>query len=326
MGIVRFAAMILTCPECASRYFVDDSKVGPAGRVVRCAACGHRWTAHNEEATDLFEDPENPSLASRAGAETAAAAEGDDQPANETVEEPPVSALPGEELPKVFRARADAERRLREATVTGIIWAGMAAVMAVLVIGALIFRIDIVRIMPGTAGAYAAVGLPVNTVGLVIDGGSIKAQPLMKEGHAAVTVTGAIRNITEHAVVAPALRVELLNGEGKRVSGQLAAAHDAKIPPGEVRHFSVTFLDPPRTAKDLRIGFATEEGGGVKASIHPESGHEKGAEGHGEKPDVALRGAQETSAASEAAGQAAPGHESGDKTVPADSHEPAHHE
>lgn len=316
--------MILTCPECASRYFVDDSKVGPAGRVVRCAACGHRWTARNEEATDLFEDPENPSLASRGDSETATAS-AEAQPQSEAVEEPPVSALPGEELPKVFRARADAERRLREATVTGIVWAGMAAVMAALVIGALIFRIDIVRILPGTAGAYAAVGLPVNTVGLVIDRGSIKAQPVMKDGHAAVTVTGAIRNITEHAVVAPALRVELLNGEGKRVSGQLAAARDAKIPPGEVRHFSVTFLDPPRTAKDLQIGFANEEGG-VKASIHPPAGHEKGAEGHGEKPDVALRGAQETSAASEAAGHAPPGHESGDKTVPTASHEPAHHE
>jgi predicted Zn finger-like uncharacterized protein len=316
--------MILTCPECASRYFVDDSRVGPEGRVVRCAACGHRWTARNEDATDLFEDPENPSLASRVDAD-AASASAQEQPPPEAAEEPPVSALPGEELPKVFRARADAERRLREATVTGIIWAGMAAVMAALVIGALIFRIDIVRILPGTAGAYAAVGLPVNTVGLVIDRGSIKAQPLMKDGHAAVTVTGAIRNITEHAVAAPALRVELLNGQGKRVSGQLAAAHDAKIPPGEVRHFSITFMDPPSTAKDLQIGFATEEGG-VKASIHPAKDHEKAAAGHEEKPDVALRGAQETSAASEAAGHAPPGHESGDKTVPTASHEPAHHE
>lgn len=317
--------MILTCPECASRYFVDDSKVGPEGRVVRCAACGHRWTARNEEAaTDLFEDSESPSLASRSDPEAAPASAGE-PPETEAVEEPPVSALPGEELPKVFRARADAQRRLREATVTGVIWAGVAAVMAALVIGALIFRIDIVRILPGTAGAYAAVGLPVNTVGLVIDRGSIKAQPLMKDGHAAVTVTGAIRNITEHPVVAPTLRVELLNGEGKRVSGQLAAARDAKIPPGEVRHFSVTFLDPPRTAKDLQIGFATDEGA-VKASIPPSAAHEKGAEGHGEKPDVALRGAQETSAASEAAGHAPPGRESGDKTVLTDSHEPAHHE
>ncbi|USQ94322.1 zinc-ribbon domain-containing protein [Caulobacter sp. RL271] len=58
--------MILTCPECASRYFVDDSKVGSAGRVVRCASCGHRWTARNEEAVDLFETPEASALGGQA--------------------------------------------------------------------------------------------------------------------------------------------------------------------------------------------------------------------------------------------------------------------
>ncbi len=323
--------MILTCPECASRYFVDDSKVSAAGRVVRCASCGARWTARNEdEPTDLFDDPEPPTLASQlASAEQipVAALEGEVE-----AEEPPVSALPGEELPKVFRARADAERRLRAATATGVIWAGMAATMAVMVIGALIFRIDVVRIMPGSAGAYAAVGLPVNTVGLVIDRDSIKAQPSMKDGHAAVTITGTIRNITEHEVTAPPLRVELMSKDDTRVAGQLAAAADAKIPPGQIRHFSITFLDPPRTAKDLQIGFATEPGAAkaVKTALKTAHG---GENGHGAAPEMDLRGAQDAPAApaapaseAEAAGHETPGHESGNETSPSASHEPAHHE
>ncbi|MBO9544283.1 MJ0042-type zinc finger domain-containing protein [Caulobacter sp.] len=317
MGSVRFAAMILTCPECASRYFVDDSKVGSAGRVVRCASCGNSWTARSEEPLDLFDDPETPTLASQVESadqlpETVAA----------EAEDAPVSALPGEELPKVFRARADAERRLREATATGVIWAGMAAAMAVVVVAALIFRIDVVKILPGSAGAYAAVGLPVNTVGLVIDRSSIKAQPSMQDGHAAVTITGSIRNITEHPVLSPPLRVELLSKDDKRVAGQLAAAADAKIPPGEVRHFSITFLDPPRSAKDLQIGFATEPGAAkaVKTAL-------KKPDEHGAEPELALRGAQEAPAEHEAAGQEPSGHESGEATPPpADSHEPAHHE
>lgn len=308
--------MILTCPECASRYFVDDSKVGAAGRVVRCASCGHRWNARREAPVDdLFDEPEPPTLASQVES-----AEQLPEPAE--AEEPPVSALPGEELPKVFRARADAERRLREATATGVIWAGMAAVMAVVVVAALIFRIDVVKILPGSAGAYAAVGLPVNTVGLVIDRDSIKAQPVMEDGHAAVTITGTIRNITEHDVLAPPLRVELLNKQEKRVAGQLAAAADARIPPGQVRHFSITFLNPPRTAKDLQIGFATEAGAAkaVKAAL-------KTPEGHGGEPQLDLRGAQDAPAGHEAAGQEPPGHESGEETSPpSDSHEPAHHE
>jgi predicted Zn finger-like uncharacterized protein len=308
--------MILTCPECASRYFVDDSKVGSAGRVVRCASCGHRWTARNEEPTDLFDEPSaaamagDPAMAALDAAATAGAA-------SEPEPEPPVSALPGEELPKVFRARADAERRLREATTTGVVWAGMAAAMASMVVGALIFRIDMVRLWPATAGAYASVGLPVNTVGLVIE--NIKAEPSLEDGHAAVTITGVMRNITDHAVIAPPLRVELRNAKDKRVAGRIAAAADPKIPPSEIRHFAITILDPPRTAKDLVIDFAVEPGAAkaVKAALKTPAAHAD--------PELSLRGAQDAPAEADAAGHEPSGHETG-APPPSDSHEPAHHE
>jgi len=310
--------MILTCPECASRYFVDDSKVGAAGRVVRCASCGHRWTAHNEEAIDLFDDPPSALTApppTPVVEEPVAAAESEP--------EPPVSALPGEELPKVFRARADAERRLKAATATGVIWAGMAAVMGLMLVSAIIFRMDVVKLMPSTAGAFASVGLPVNTVGLVIDRESLKAQPSLEEGHAAVTITGVMRNITEHPVTAPPLRVELRNDKDKRVAGRIAAAADPTIPPGETRHFAITFRDPPRTARDVVIGFATEPGAAnlVKTVMK--------AEHHApETPQLDLRGAQDAAVPGEAAGHEAPGHETAapEAPPPSDSHEPAHHD
>jgi predicted Zn finger-like uncharacterized protein len=37
--------VILTCSKCATRYHVDPSSLGAEGRTVRCAGCGHRWTA-----------------------------------------------------------------------------------------------------------------------------------------------------------------------------------------------------------------------------------------------------------------------------------------
>lgn len=307
--------MILTCPECASRYFVDDFKVGPTGRAVRCAGCGNRWTARNEDALDLSEAAS--SVPSDAGAFDAEAPSPDDF-------ETPVNELPGEELPKVFRARADAERRLREAKTTGIVWGGMVAAMVVILVVASVFRINVAHLWPSTAGAYAFARMPVNNVGLVVEG--LKAEPSMQDGHAAITITGVLRNITDRPVKTPPLKVALLNEHDKRVAGTLAAAPDPLIPPGQIRHFSVTLMDPPRTANVLEIGFALEPGEARKAGAPPQ------VEKVSDHAEPLLRGAQAQPAelaagagpavdAMQGAGHEGPGHETGAvEPAPADHH------
>jgi predicted Zn finger-like uncharacterized protein len=311
--------MILTCPECASRYFVDDSKVGSAGRVVRCAACGNSWTARNDDALDLFEEPSaadlaaDPNLTALDGAANLA-----DDP------ETPVNQLPGEELPKVFRARADAERRLKEAKTTGVIWGGMVAVMVVMLVVAGVFRMNVAHLWPSTAGAYAFARMPVNNVGLVVE--DLKAEPMMQDGHAAIVVTGVLRNITDHQVAAPPLRVALLNEHGKRVAGKLAAAADPLIPSSQTRHFAVTLLNPPRTANTLEIGFALEPGAakaaGPAAKAHKDSEHEapdlRGAQS---QPAEHAAGGEPALEEAQGAGHEAPGHETGAvEPAPADHH------
>ncbi|MEM9045267.1 MAG: zinc-ribbon domain-containing protein [Pseudomonadota bacterium] len=52
----------ISCPECDASYTVPDSAIGPKGRKVSCAKCGHNWHAMPPEAeplvlNELVEDP-----------------------------------------------------------------------------------------------------------------------------------------------------------------------------------------------------------------------------------------------------------------------------
>lgn len=264
--------MILTCPECATSYFVDESKIPPEGRMVKCASCAARWTAYpaepepEVELQDIAIEPVAPAP------EAALDAPAEDEP-----------GLTGEDLPKAFRAKADTNRRVREAAAMGVVWAGMAAMVVVLLVVSVVFRVDVVRLWPRTAGAYASVGLPVNSLGLTIEG--VKAEPSLQNGHAALAVSGMIRNIESRTIVTPPLRISLLDKNGKTVGAKIARAADPRIPPGETRHFTLTMLDPPTTAHDLEIAFAPE------AAAHaPPAEHAPKAAEHAEP---ALRGAAE---------------------------------
>ncbi|MGH6971378.1 MAG: MJ0042-type zinc finger domain-containing protein [Caulobacteraceae bacterium] len=125
--------MILTCPECATGYFVQDGQIGPGGRAVRCAACGARWTAFPDAPLDLVPPDEG------------AAADKD-------ADRPPADApAAADDLPRAFRGRAEEEKRLKRAAAAGVAWAGAAVVVAALLAAAVLMRESVVRAWPRTA-------------------------------------------------------------------------------------------------------------------------------------------------------------------------------
>ncbi len=243
--------MILTCPDCSTSYFVDDAKIPEQGRVVKCASCGNRWTARREAPAEPKSAPVEPIVADTPPAPV-------DQPSLDTaaVVAPEVepTGRAGEALPRAFRARADDTRRLREAAATGVVWAGMSAALALMIVVAVVFRVDVVRLWPSAAGAFASVGLPVNSVGLAIEG--VAFEPALQDGHAALSVSGMIRNIEDRTITAPPLQIRLLDKTGAAVATKIARAADPVIPPGETRHFAIALIDPPGSAADLEITFA----------------------------------------------------------------------
>jgi predicted Zn finger-like uncharacterized protein len=225
--------MILTCPECATRYFVGDEAVGDTGRTVRCTNCGKSWRAMGEPPLDL-RVAEDGALGRDAA--------------------PAAADLKATELPRAYRARVEETKRVREAAASGAVWAAIAAAFLLVVGAAMVFRIDVVRAVPRTASLYAALGMPVNQVGLTIE--RIQAQPALQDGRAALMVTGVVRNIRSKPVVSPPLRIALLDKAGKRVAARTARVTDPKVPPGGLRIFSVAMLDPPASAVDVEVTFA----------------------------------------------------------------------
>jgi hypothetical protein len=168
--------------------------------------------------------------------------------------EPDLAQTPAEELPKVFRKKAEAKRRTREAMTAGLVWGAMAAGLALLLLAAVVFRVQVVQLWPRTAGAYAAVRLTVNPLGVAPE--NIQVAPGLENGRAALIVTGAERNIDSRPRGPAPMRISLYDKAGARLLSRIVDLPGAPLGGGESRAFRVSFLDPPMAAAQVGVDFA----------------------------------------------------------------------
>jgi len=250
-GASDSTAMILTCPECATSYFVDDERVPAAGRLVKCSSCGARWTALKEAPSEPAPAPARPMPVREPEPFVPAAT--DDL---EVTPFDPVAAA---------TVRAARSAPGKEAAGKVVVWAVAAGVVVALIVGAIIFRGAIVRILPASQAAYAGVGLPVNTLGLVIE--NVHAQPVFQGGRPVLAVTGSIRSIRDETAAAPPIRISLLDRAGKAVAANIATPLDAHVPGRATRHFAISIIDPPASVHDLEVTFEARAKGIAPAAV-----------------------------------------------------------
>ena len=229
--------MILTCPSCATRYFVKDDAVPAAGRAVRCASCGSEW---------------------RAGAEAPSALD--------LAAEPPAEPGRGPALPRMFRAKVTAQRQTRAAVAQGVVWAGLSLAFATVALAAVLFRTDVVRAFPRANAAYAAVRMPVNPTGLALD--AVQGGPGLMDGRQVLAVTGMLRNVETAGRQPVALRVSIFDKAGRRAASQVLRPPGGEIRPGEARPFRAVFFDPPLNAAEFGVDFAWDAPAAGRAPTH----------------------------------------------------------
>ena len=269
--------MILTCPACATRYFVADGVVGAGGKSVRCAGCHHRWMAY-------------PGADTESELELGAPMKADAEPQDAAAEPEPVLVRPAAQTARAIRQKVETQKTVRSAIANGVVWAGIAASFAAIIAVSIIFRVDVVRLAPRTASAYAAVGLPVNAVGLVFEG--VSAKPGLQDGHDALVVSGAVRNVEKRAVASPLLAIKILDKAGHQIAVHMTDPGTAPIAPGQVHNFVVSLVDPPAAANDVEVAFGAPRKLPAGAHLAPKPA-ESAHPGAAHEANPGLRGAAE---------------------------------
>ena len=129
----------------------------------------------------------------------------------------------------------------------------IAMVLGAVLAALLIWRADVVRVMPQTASLYAAIGLPVNLRGLAIE--DIQAAKEVQDGIAVLVIEGQIVNKTRMMLEVPRLRLAMRNGAGAEIYNWTALPSRPVLGPYEVQPFRTRLASPPGDGKDVMVRF-----------------------------------------------------------------------
>ena len=245
--------MILTCPECATRYEIDGAKFPAEGRKVRCKKCGHAWhqpgEQHDAERAEIEEAVFNPPVEEPVAEEPAPEPEPDSEP--EPVAEEPEAEDAEEEREAVV---APKPRRAVRGALTIVGWIGLVA--AVLIIGwsAATFRTQIVSAWPQSASLFSKLGMAVNARGL--DFTDVQHISQTEDGQPVLVITGKLVNVSAKKLDVPPLRVTLSDENKHPLYDWSFEPSSNPLAPGQSVNFRTRLSNPPSAARHVDIRFA----------------------------------------------------------------------
>ena len=206
-----------------------------------------------DRSTVRFEDP--PAIetdAQGAGWDAAALATHDAPPLAPAAEQQ-ASHEPVENI-ESFAARRARRERLRNQPRSH--WPSLGAVIFTLlaVTGALIgFRSDVVRVAPGTASLFAAIGLPVNLRGLALS--DITTTKEAHDGATILVVQGTITNVSKQPRDVPRIRLAMRNDKGIEVYSWTSLPERTTLAPGDSQPFQTRLASPPPEGIVVEVRF-----------------------------------------------------------------------
>lgn len=272
--------MHIVCPHCTTSYAIKLASLGVNGRTVRCSRCRETWVARPE---DALEEVEAPVLAAASGtqdhsdrAERWNSEESHSAPDTPVVESPsivgdwptgivesgnnsPEGVVDGGDskkrpfwLARLFRRKsADARPRRSSALGLSVACAGMGA----LVIALVVWRGEMVRLLPQTAAFYKLVGLEVNLRGLAFR--DVKVTSETVEGKQVLVIEGVIVGETKKPADIPRLRFSVRDAQGAEIYAWNTVLEQTVLQPGERAFFKSRLASPPPEGRNIDVRFFT---------------------------------------------------------------------
>jgi predicted Zn finger-like uncharacterized protein len=283
---VEIGSMHIVCPHCTTSYAIDLATLGAAGRTVRCSRCKEVWLARPENAVAAVPAPAMAAAGQQAGG-TGLAAEWDalaregDSPEQDTpvVDSPSISGdwpadgdtQAGEaDWPSVAADDADdtqsgpprrawfrklfrpsAPPHAPDKPFASLPFA--CAAMGALVLALVIWRVDVVRLLPQTAVLYKMAGLEVNLRGLMFKDVKITTETV--EGKAVLVIEGVITGEAKKPVELPRLRFSVRDAQGAEIYAWNAVLEQPLLKPGERAWFKSRLASPPPEGRDIDVRF-----------------------------------------------------------------------
>jgi predicted Zn finger-like uncharacterized protein len=274
--------MHIVCPHCTTSYAIDLATLGAAGRTVRCSRCKEVWQARPQDAFEVAASV--PAMATAGNPDTAVESETFASQDSRSEQAPPIVDSPSisgdwpadgdgdrDGLPpassnagnQVTEARAAGRRRrpwrrnpLKRPGSTGGPAARLSTVcaaMGALVLALVIWRVDVVRLLPQTAAFYQMAGLEVNLRGLVFK--DVKITNETVQGKPALVIEGMIEGRSQKPVELPRLRFSVRDAHGVEIYAWNAVLEQAVLKPGEKAWFKSQLASPPPEGRHIDVRF-----------------------------------------------------------------------
>ena len=284
--------MHIVCPHCTTSYAINPATLGAAGRTVRCFRCKETWLARSEDAIEMAvavpagmpgSAQSSQPAADDAAAEWEAMAREEEGQHTPVVDSPSISAgWPAEgegshqggdnDWPSAARQDAEDHGEVRITThrerlarlfrlpalpripfMPSVGLPTACAAMGALILALVIWRTDVVRLLPQTATFYKMVGLEVNLRGLAFK--DIKVGNETVDGKPVLVIEGTIVGQTKNPVELPRLRFSVRDAQGTEIYAWNAVLEQPVLKPGERAYFKSRLASPPPEGRNIDVRF-----------------------------------------------------------------------